>query len=145
MLQRQGSIFTRNNTNACHYTQPAESEWAPGSNPIRSRPEETAIAACCCDGCRLGEPPELTPHPEWLRQSELFAVLKGLSFFKQWRVRTVRAGFCAIGCSSFLSNYGHNTCMTSTLRDYSRVSLSHQAVLADTAGHETAVSTACLK
>jgi hypothetical protein len=46
----------------------------------------------------------MTPHAEWLRQCELFSVLKGLSFFKQWRIRTVRASTlfgCSIDC--FLS------------------------------------------
>jgi hypothetical protein len=39
--------------------------------------------------CRAGEPPDMTPHAEWLRQGELFNVLKQLPFFKQQRMRTV--------------------------------------------------------
>jgi hypothetical protein len=39
----------------------------------------------------------MTPHAEWLRLSELFSVLKGLSFFRQWRIRTVRASIL-LGC-----------------------------------------------
>jgi hypothetical protein len=36
----------------------------------------------------------LTPHAEWLRQGELFNVLKQLPFFKQHRLRTVSSGWC---------------------------------------------------
>lgn len=48
--------------------------------------------------CRAGEPPDLTPHPEWLRQSELFSVLKGIAFFQQWRVRWVSRSSTGLDC-----------------------------------------------
>lgn len=47
---------------------------------------------------RAGESPDLTPHPEWLRQSELFSVLKGMAFFQQWRVRSVSRSSTGLDC-----------------------------------------------
>jgi hypothetical protein len=56
-----------------------------------------AAGAAAVIMCRAGEPPDMTPHAEWLRQGELFNVLKQLPFFKQQRLRMVSSSCCLQG------------------------------------------------
>lgn len=67
---------------------------------VAQRPLMVIFAGCACSP---GGSTEITPHAEWLRQAEMFAVLKRMPFFKQHHERSVSADISSSSNSSHAS------------------------------------------